>query len=316
MLDHVHRLILLAEIAEGGSLSQAARRLGISKSVVSHHIAILERSAGTKLLARTGRGVRLTDTGEVLAVHGRAIAQSAREALADARVAEQPRGTLRLSMPAGIMDATIVPMLTEFLRAYPGIDLDILATDALIDIAAERVDVAFRFGRSEDERTVARRLTRSDEIVVATPAYLAAAPPAERLADLAAHSWVGFGAFGRRHMVSAIGPDGAQEQVQVVNRVTTTSGLAIKHWVLADAGVARFPRIALEAELASGQLVRLLPTWDFGVQPLFAAYLPERHRPANVRRLVDFARDYFRVQGVGGDAVEPVRAGTADDGRT
>jgi DNA-binding transcriptional LysR family regulator len=288
----------------------------MSKSVISHHIALLERAAGAKLLARTGRGVRLTDTGEVLAVHGRAVAQSAREALADARAAEQPRGTLRLSMPAGIMDAKIVPMLTGFLRTYPGIDLDIVATDTVIDIAAERVDVAFRFGRIEDGRTVARRLTTSDEIVVATPAYLASAPAVERLSDLAQHAWVGFGAFGRRHVVSASSPDGTLEEVEVGNRVTTTSGLAIKHWVLAGAGIARFPRIALEAELASGQLVRLLSAWDFGVQHLFAVYLPERHRPANVRRLMDFARNHFRGSGATGDVDESVRVAAADDRRT
>src|SRR5262249_56981624 len=95
---------------------------------------------------RSGRGVALTAVGEALAKHGRAIVKEAAEAVIAAKEAEAPRGTLRISMPAGIADASLIPMLAAFLDRYPAISIEAVATDQMLDLVAERIDVAFRIG--------------------------------------------------------------------------------------------------------------------------------------------------------------------------
>lgn len=293
MYENLNRLVILAEVADAGSLSEAARRLRLVKSSVSHHMAELEREAGTRLLTRSGRGVAPTPAGEALAAHGRVIAREAREAAITAREMEEPRGRLRVSMPAGIADALVVPVLSGFLSAYPGIRLDVLATDTLLDIEAQGVDVAFRIGGAEDGRFVVRPLHVGQDIFVASPAYLAAVPTIAGPADLAAHPWIGFAAFGESQAFLVKDGSGPGVEVTVSCRVTTTSGLSIKEWVLAGAGMARMPDFAVTRELAEGRLVRVLPGHTAGRPTLHAIYMPERFRPANVRRLLDFARGYF-----------------------
>ena len=151
--EHLHRLAVLAEIADTGSLSATARRLGVVKSSISHHVAELERDVGAKVLHRSGRGVALTAVGEALAKHGRAIVKEAAEAVIAAKEAEAPGGTLRISMPAGIADAPLIPMLVAFLDRYPAISIEAVATDQMLDLVAERIDVAFRIGELPMDRS-------------------------------------------------------------------------------------------------------------------------------------------------------------------
>jgi molybdate transport repressor ModE-like protein len=291
--ENIHRLTVLAEIADSGSISAAARRLGVVKSSVSHHIAALERSIGAKVLHRSGRGVALTALGEVLAGHGRTIAKEAGAALVAAKEAEAPHGTVRISMPSGIADATLVPMLAAFLERYPGLRIDAVATDTMLDLVDDRIDVAFRIGGILDGPFVARRLLHDHNIFVAAPAYLARAPAIAAPADLAGHPLIGFAAFGQRQTFQLQGRDGRGLEVEMTCRVTTTSSLAIKHWTLAGVGVARYPERVVTDELRQGRLVNVLPGYINAHPPLSIAYMPERFRPANVRRLIEHAVRYF-----------------------
>lgn len=300
-VEHLHRLVVLAEIADAGGIAAAARRMGVAKSSVSHHVAALERAIGARVLHRTGRGVALNAIGSTLALHGRAIRAEAEAAQDATRAAEQPVGRLGIATPAGIADALLLPMLAAFLARYPGIRIAAVATDALADLAAERLDLAFRIGRrddaaSADGRMIVRALHRGTDIVVAAPSYCAANPPIEVPADLSRHPWIGFAAHGDRPVFELEALDGTRTEVRLDCRVTTTSGLSIRDWALAGAGVARMPDFAVRAELADGRLVRLLPGHIIGRASLYAVYAPERLRPANVRRLIDFARAWFAPQ--------------------
>jgi DNA-binding transcriptional LysR family regulator len=292
--EHLHRLAVLAEIADAGSLSAAARRLGFVKSSISHHLTELEREVGAKVVDRLGRGVVLTPIGEVLAGHGRTIVKEANQAIIAAKEAEAPRGTLRISMPAGIADALLIPMLAAFLAKYPAIVVEAVAIDLLLDLAAERIDVAFRIGGAEDGRFVVRKLYEDRNIFVASPGYLAEAPRIEIPADLSRHPLIGFAAFGRRQIFQIEADDGGRAEVEMTCRVTTTSGLAIKHWALAGVGVARMPKRIVQEELASGALTRILSGHTTQHPVLSAVYTPERFRPANARRLIDHAIAYFK----------------------
>jgi molybdate transport repressor ModE-like protein len=291
--EHLHRLAVLAEIADAGSISAAARRLGLVKSAISHHVTELEREIGVKVITRLRRGVALTAIGEVLAAHGRTIIKEADEALTAAKAAEAPRGSLRISMPAGIGDALLIPMLAAFLDKYPGMRINAIATDDILDIAAERIDVAFRIGVAGDGLFIARKLTEDRHVFVASPDYLARAGFIAIPADLAKHPLIGFAAFGQRPSFPLEAADGVRHEVEMDCRVTTTSALAIKHWAVAGAGIARMPYRTVRSEIESGALVHILPDYALPAFTLFAVYMPERFRPANVRRLIDHAAEYF-----------------------
>ena len=292
--EHLYPLTILAEISDAGSITQAAARLGLVKSSVSHQIAALEKALGVKVLNRSGRSVALTTIGETLAAHGRAIRAEAQQARAAAKESEQPRGTLRVSMPAGIGDQILIPMLADFLRAFPGISIDAIATDKMLDLAAERIDVAFRIGGVADGPFIARKLYEDRNIFVASPRYLAQSAAIMIPADLSQHPLIGFAPFGRRQSFQIESEDGSRSEVEMTCRVTTTSGLAIKHWTLAGAGIARLPVYVAREELADGRLVRVLPQHDTHHPVISVVYLPERFRPANARRLIDFALAWFK----------------------
>jgi DNA-binding transcriptional LysR family regulator len=291
--EHLHRLAVLAEIAAAGSLSAAARRLGLVKSALSHHVAALEHEVGAKVINRLPRGAALTAVGEILAAHGRTIVKEAEQALMAAKAAEAPHGTLRISMPAGIADAWLIPMLAAFLDKYPGILIDAIATDQLLDIAAHRIDVAFRIGSAGDGPFIARKLTEGHNIFVASPDYLARSPLVTIPADLARHPLIGFAAFGKRPSFQFEAANGARTEVEMDCRVTTTSALAIMHWAIAGVGMARMPHQTVRSEIARGTLVHVLPEYTPLGFPVFAVYMPERFRPANARRLIDHAMAYF-----------------------
>ncbi|MFZ4808690.1 MAG: LysR family transcriptional regulator [Hyphomicrobiaceae bacterium] len=295
--ESIHRLTVLAEIADSGSISAAARRLGVVKSSISHHIAELEREVGAKVLHRSGRGVALTAVGAVLARHGRTIAKEAAEAIAAAKEAEAPHGTIRISMPSGIADATLIPMLAAFLARYPGIAIDAVATDQMLDLIEQRLDVAFRIGGIADGPFVARRLASDHNVFVAAPAYLARSPAIAIPADLASHPLIGFTAFGQRQSFRLEGPEGRSTEVEMTCRVTTTSSLAIKHWTLAGAGIARYPFGVVADDIKQGRLANVLPDHINPHPPLSIVYMPERFRPANVRRLIEHALEYFNDLG-------------------
>jgi molybdate transport repressor ModE-like protein len=293
--ESIHRLTVLAEIADSGSISEAARRLGVVKSSISHHIAELEREVGAKVLHRSGKGVALTSVGEVLAGHGRTIAKEAAEAIAAAKQAEAPHGTVRISMPSGIADAKLIPMLSAFLAHYPGISIDAVATDEMLDLVGHRIDVAFRIGGVADGPFVARRLASDHNVFVAAPSYVARAAPISIPADLSSHPLIGFTAFGRRQSFQLEDRNGRSCEVEMTCRVKTTSSLAIKHWALAGAGIARYPHGVVIDELKDGRLVNVLPNYVNHHPPLSIVYMPERFRPPNARRLIEHALTYFNA---------------------
>ena len=290
-------LTLLARVATAGGITAAAAQAGVAKSSVSVRIAGLEALVGAQLLTRSRRGVRPTPAGERLLEAGRRLVGEAEAALAEVRAGEDAvAGTLRLSCPAGIADAVLVPLLADLLARHPALRLDLMATDRIIDPRQEGVDVAFRLGwlHGAESGLVARRLGGLEGVLCASPGYLASAggPPGSA-AELAGHAWIGYSGFGgaRQSMVLR-DSNGRRHEVTLECRVRTTAALQMKTWALAGLGVTRLPRLVVQTELGAGQLVRVLPDHSFEGPSLFALYPRDRYRPARVRALLSL----FKLQ--------------------
>lgn len=193
-------LELFAQVVDAGSISAAADHLGVAKSSVSTQIKSLEGELGIRLLSRSKSGVRATEPGLRMYEHAKRLLAHMDSAVEDVRAGESsPSGTLRISMPAGIADALLIPALGRFLQRYPKIRLDVQATDDLVELRQSGVDVALRFGWVRDGDFVAKKICQFRELLCASPAYLASQPTVAAPADLSRHRWIGFTGFGGVH---------------------------------------------------------------------------------------------------------------------
>jgi DNA-binding transcriptional LysR family regulator len=294
MFDHLSRLALLSLVDDAGSVSEAARRLGLGKSVVSHHLVRLERDTGSQLIDRSRHRAGLTSLGQKLASHGRQIIEEGRLAAEAVRSFEEPTGRLSVSTPSGIADAVLVPMLAAFRLRYPGLSIDITATDDYLDLDRMGIDIGFRIGVEPDSPYVSQRLLTAQRIFCGSPDYLATIAPIRRPADLSAHPFIAHARSGKTPIYTVIGTDGSHVEVQVRASVTTSSGTAIRDWCLAGAGLARLPDFAVRHDLAAGRLTAVLPGFSSSEASISAVYRPHRNRPANINRLLDHARNWFR----------------------
>ena len=197
-MDDLKPLAVFAEVVDAGSMSAAARRLGMSPSAVSQTIRALEQHGGVTLLHRSTRKLALTEAGERYYPHCQRMLEAARAAAQSLQQArDAPTGELRVSAPVGFA-THIAPALAPFLAEAPQLRLRLLVDDAMIDLIDARIDVAIRIGRLADSNWVARRLCDFDTILCASPDYLARAGTPATPQQLPAHQWLAFGREGPR----------------------------------------------------------------------------------------------------------------------
>jgi len=278
-------------VSDSGSISEAARRLGLPKSVVSERLAELERSLGTRLVQRTTRKMSLTEDGLAFLERGRRIVRDALEATAE--MAER-RGTLvgplRISGPVSFGTLHLGPALYPFLHDNPGIELTLHLEDRFVDVAADGYDAVVRHGPIRDSRLIAKRLAPSRRILVASPAYLLAQGEPRSLADLEGHSAILY--INRDADWRFSGPQGSTV-VRPRRSLRVNNGLIMRDAALAGLGITLLTSFMVYPELASGAL-RIV---DVGIEPegadIHIAYPMDRSPSAKVRALTEHLRRAF-----------------------
>ena len=286
-------LDLFSQVVEAGSITAAADRLGLSKSSVSTRMTGLEAALGVRLLSRSKTGVHLTEPGRRLLAHATHLLTQVDVALEDVRAEESsPTGVLRISMPAGIADPILIPVLGRFLQRYPKIRLDVQATDSLLEIRQSGIDVALRFGWVRDGDFVARKICQFREVICASPQYLSANAAIRLPRDLALHPWIGFTGFGGvQQTVELRDRSRRRHRVTVESRVRTSNAPSQKFWALAGAGLTRLPRFVVDDELRTGRLVSLLEGYELDGPSLYAIHLADRYKTAVVKALLGFLEE-------------------------
>lgn len=303
-------LHLLTVLGETRSYTQAARRLGISKASVSVRIAELERAAGVPLVRRTTRSVGLTQAGQQLADETRASFDRIAQSFAGIRdLAGSPRGLVRVTAPVALGRQHVAPSLAAFLQQYPEVRLDLDLSDRFVNLAQEGFDLAVRHTQAPPDTHVAWQLCTSRSLLVASADYLrrhgTPTHPSDLerhaclayLRDAAAQSWSFERASGRRServLVAISGP------------LRANNSEVLREAVLAGAGIGLLPDFSAAAQLASGELVPVLPQWrplGFFGDGIYAIRPWAPQVPRAVQCLVDHLRavfaNGFAVQGVG-----------------
>lgn len=295
MLDRVTSLQVFVKVADLGSLSAAARALGMSQTMASKHMAALESRLEVPLLTRTTRSMRLTDAGQVFLLQSREILAQLEEAECQVSARRQRVvGRLRVSLPVSFGLRKVVPLLPDFAKRYPDLSLDLSFSDRRVDMIKEGWDLAVRITHMEDSSLMARRLAPCPLVLTAAPSYLARHGRPKRTTDLAAHNCLGYTLTNKGPGVWRFG--GVDElDVAVRGTLSADNGDALIAAAIAGLGIAYQPRFIAEQALEAGQLEELELDQPPGeMDGVFAVYPATRHPEAKLRALIDFLVEALR----------------------
>ena len=292
MVD-LNDITLFVQVVRHGSFAEAARRLGVPPNTVSRRVQQLEAQLGMRLLQRSTRKLTLTSAGQAFhescagAVEG--LTEAALELMTGS---SEPRGLVRVAVPADFFDFVQMEAVAGFLAKHPRVRLDVVLSDAKTDLIAERIDVAFRGGPMQDSGFIGRQvLSDGNSGFVASPDYLATHGTPGTLQDLTNHDCVSFAFPGGYTTWRVTGPDGVDEEVRVTPRFCGNTIQSLRKAALAGLGIALLPQLLIKRDLNSGLLVPVLPRYKRTSHGMHVLYPSRRHLPLAVSAFIDLVVD-------------------------
>ncbi|WP_206240043.1 LysR family transcriptional regulator [Novosphingobium terrae] len=286
MLGDLNELKTFRAILETGSLTAAARDLGVGLGVVSKRLQSLERRTAVRLINRTTRSLSPTEAGARLfqdVVQALDALASAQDYLSKGR--SEPAGLLRVSAPVSLGRRHIAPILGALTERYPALSVSLTLEDRVADLVGEGLDLAIRVGGLTESSAVMRKLGDSRRILVASPAYLAANGHPRDPAALLKHRLLR--KYGDAEPWLLTDRHGRKEVINAKSRLIANSGEALADWAIAGLGIAYRSDCDLADALATGTLVRLLPEWSGPIRPVIALYPSGRDLPLKTRTALD-----------------------------
>ncbi|MEW6687724.1 MAG: LysR family transcriptional regulator [Pseudomonadota bacterium] len=293
MADSLYEMSVFAKVVANGSLSAAARDLGVSTAVVSRRLAALESRLGVRLVNRTTRRLSLTDEG---AGYHEACArilsdvEDADAAAAARRV--EPQGVLKVALPASFGHKHIAPLVPPFAARYPKIHLVLSLSDRTVNMVEEGYDLAIRIGALEDSSLAARKLAPNRRVVCASPDYLRRHGTPRTPQELTRHNCLT--TTDLQMTWEYKDPEGRRGAVRVSGHYACDNWEVLREWALAGLGVALKSTWDVRLQLEGGQLLPILPGYDFGTDvAIYAVYPHRRYLPAKTRVFIDYLAESF-----------------------
>lgn len=287
-------MVTFLRVAELGSFSAAAAQLGITPSAASRQVTRLEKELGVQLMQRTTRQLRLTAAGvEALARCGELVTAAQGTMQIAQRYIGEPRGQVSISAPKAFARRVLHPLLLTFLQRYPEVDVQLIVADRDIDPIREEVDLVVRLTQHPPEGLAARPLVRVQQVLCATPHYLAQHGAINHPQDLMAHSCLSLGEQPHDHHWRFHKGDEVA-QVVVRGRYVSNHSEVRLDGVLAHLGVGCLPDFTAHEALQRGDVVPVLPDWEFQANYHGTAYIlypPSRFLPPKCRVLIDHLAD-------------------------
>ena len=309
-MDRFSELQAFAAVVEANGFSAAARATGQSRSAVNRMVIGLEARLGVQLLNRTTRKVSPTSTGQALYERARQILDDLHEmegAIASART--EPIGKLRMNAPLPFGDLDFSAIVTAFMVQYPMVQVDLTLESRIVDPVAEGFDLVVRIAEPDEETTlVDHRILTLDYIICAAPAYLAAHGAPQHPRQLSQHDILHLRNVDGRRVWVFTGP-GGDVAVGFTPLLTANTLDPLLSAAKAGLGIALLPRYAIGSDLATGDLVPLLPDFSLPARMLQVIYPPARHLSAKVRLFTDFMEHWCDKHGKPGGG--PVAEGHA-----
>ncbi|HDT2094987.1 MULTISPECIES: LysR family transcriptional regulator [Enterobacter cloacae complex] len=295
-MQDLNDFVWFVKVVDYGGFAAAGRALDLPKSRLSRRIAQLEERLGVRLIHRTTRQFTVTEVGQTFYQHCKAMmveAEAAEEAVAALQA--EPRGIVRITCPITLLHVHVGPMLARFMARYPGINLQLEATNRRVDLVGEGVDIAIRVRPRpfDDSELVLRVLADRGHCLVASPALIQRM--GEPIAPSELSAWPGLSMNEGKHIHkwALSGPGGAKAEIHYHPRLITTDMLALREAAMAGIGVVQLPILMVKDQLASGELIRVLEAWEPRREVIHAVYPSRRGLLPSVRTLVDFLTEEY-----------------------
>ena len=297
-MDRLTEMEAFATVVDQGGFTDAAKKMGISKSAVSKHISSLEARLGARLLNRTTRRVSPTEIGLAYYDRARRVLSDAGEA--DALVASMqsaPAGLLRLSVATDFGVNHLSPILGDFLQQFPDITVNMLLNNRYVELISEGFDMAIRMGDLEDSSLRARKLTETQMRMIAAPSYFEKHGRPTRLDDLNSHKLLHYSnqASGNAWKITA--PSGEERQIRSAGWLSVNDGQSLLNACIAGLGIAYLPSFLYANAMEQGQVVDVMPDLPVERTGIYAVYPPGRFTQPKVRAFIDFLVAHFNEKG-------------------
>lgn len=297
-MDRLAEMEAFVHVVEQGGFTDAARKLGVSKSAISKHVAALESRLAVRLLNRTTRRVSPTEIGLAYYDRAKTVLKDAAEAddMVTAMQAE-PRGALRVSVPVSFGITHLAGAVLAFLEAYPEVEVHLVLDDRFVEIVAEGFDLAIRIGTLADSSLLARKLAETRMMLVASPRYVAARGTPRTVDDLTEHQLLHYSNLSTGNVWRLRTIKGQERQIRVGGRLTANNGETLRRAAEAGLGIAMQPSFILGNAVSEGRLVEILPDHPLETVGIHAVYPPGRFTQPKLRVFIDFLAEHFRDMG-------------------
>ncbi|WP_420991494.1 LysR substrate-binding domain-containing protein [Cupriavidus sp. 30B13] len=296
-MDRWTELELFVQTAELGSITKAAESLDISNAAASRYLASLEQRLSARLIERNTRRLYLTDVGHEFFRRCKGVLAEMKEAEAavNANVLE-PGGTLTITASLSFSMKHLAPLLPEFTRLYPKVDVNILAANRYYDIMDSGIDVAIRTREFEpDSGLTVRRLAETRRVLAASPRYLDSMGTPRQVEDLLRHHMLIYSYANRPHELNFTrrGKDAEERTVTVRSKLESNDGQVIRAAALEGLGILVQPKYIIYDDIVSGRLIPVLDDWDLPRLTINVAFQSRRYLAAKVRLFIDFLVAHF-----------------------
>ncbi len=284
-----------------GSFAAVARDRNLDPSSISRTIANLEKELGIRLFQRSTRKLSPTEAGQAYFQRIESLVEELHQAShAVNDRSGQPSGTLRVTASVSFGLKCIVPLLPEFEAQYPDLNIDLLLTDARVDLLAERIDLAIRLGPMQDSTLIAQPLMHTRYAICASPSYLQRHGTPEVPTDITQHNCLRFPLAGYRDRWRFRNADGQVEEVQVGGRTVISSAIGLRDCAIANMGIALLAHWLIDDELANGNLIQLLADYDVTATDFetlaWLVYPSRQYVPLKVQKLINYLTQHLSPQ--------------------
>ena len=293
--EQLKSMVVFAQVVEQGSLSAAAKHIGLSRAVVSYHLKKLESHLGVTLLNRSTRSIALTEAGNTYYQHCRIIAEQATEANQQIEnLKNEPVGLLKITCPVNVGLQSIVPALNAFRTLYPKIELDISLTDDVVNIMQEGFDLAIRGAALPDSGLQAKKLTTLKTCLCGSPEYFQQYGRPKTPEDLHRHDWVIYN-LAKRTIV--LKKEGREFTIKTNGTISTNNSAARTAFIEGGHGIGRIPTYDALSKIKAGSLETVLSDYTLDDIDMYGVFPPGAANSKKLRLLLDYLEGYFKNAG-------------------
>ncbi|MDP8996982.1 MAG: LysR substrate-binding domain-containing protein [Pseudomonadota bacterium] len=297
-IKNLNRLAYFVAVIEAGSITAAALRLGITKAVVSQQIARLEQDVGVSLVLRTTRQLRITEAGKLFYERCSAILKETEDAYSSlANTAHETTGLIRITAPFDYGSAIIATMIPAFVARYKSTQVELVLSDARLDLLSNRLDVAIHVGWLKDSSNQARRIRSFEQLLVCSEGFAANLPEINEPAHLRSVPLVANMALREPLSWTFSNSVGEYQTIELTSVIAMDSAPAVLAAVMAGGGVSILPDYLVATDVTHGRLRRLLPNWSLSNGGIHAVFPNAHYRPQIVRSFIDMLIEHERFLG-------------------